>query len=476
MDPGGNVREFFKRHALAGGRVLAAVSGGPDSVALLYLLHGLREELGLSLEVAHLQHGIRGQEALDDARFVAGLAEQLGLPCHSKELELRQAKLAAGRGNLEEMGRIQRYRYFAELARFRNFDAVATGHTLDDQAETLLMRAFRGAARTGLSAMAAARPLERAPADRSPCPAMPTPLLIRPLLDVSRQELLDFLSSHRIAYRTDSSNADPTYLRNWVRLRLMPQLNDRFGAGLARRLSHQAQVLGDEESYLSEEGQRQLERLGEGASLKRGPLLAISKALQRRVIRLWIEARRGHLRGIDFHHVDAVLSLLAGGPAQGRLALPGGWELAREYDRVRLEKKSRPMHKPCFSYLFQAGTQMNIVEAGMTISSSWLDKRSIKLPASSMEAVFTAELFNDKLVVRNYRSGDRLQPLGMSGHKKVKDLFIEKKLPLRLRAVLPMLASGQEILWIPGHARSDMAKVDKTTRRALYLRAAGSLL
>ncbi|HYQ98315.1 MAG TPA: tRNA lysidine(34) synthetase TilS, partial [Candidatus Nitrosocosmicus sp.] len=166
-----------------GQRILVAVSGGPDSVALLYLLHDLREEFELTIEVAHLQHGIRGEEAIEDARFVARLAEQLSLICHLKEIDLPQLKIASRKASLEEIGRFERYKFFAETAQLHRLDVVATAHTADDQAETIVMRLFRGAGRTGLRGIAPMRQLMVA-GDRR-CTSV---LLIRPLLNAQRRE------------------------------------------------------------------------------------------------------------------------------------------------------------------------------------------------------------------------------------------------------------------------------------------------
>ena len=155
MDLRRKVREFIEKHRLvsAGDCVLVAVSGGPDSVALLHLLYDLREELELHLEVAHLEHGIRGEEAREDARFVAELAEKLGLPFHLKEVDLHQIKSAAGKGNLEALARAERYRFFGAVARERNLGKIATAHTQDDQAETVLMWILRGSGMKGLGGM-----------------------------------------------------------------------------------------------------------------------------------------------------------------------------------------------------------------------------------------------------------------------------------------------------------------------------------
>jgi tRNA(Ile)-lysidine synthase len=443
-------------------RILAAVSGGPDSVAMLHLLYDLREELELTIEVAHLQHGIRGEEAMADAQFVAGLAERLGLIFHLKEIDLPKLKLASGK-SLEEIGRLERYRFFADTAQLSRLDAVATAHTADDQAETIVMRLFRGAGRTGLRGIAPvgqlAIGLERHCANV---------LLIRPLLDIRRREVMEYIEQRKLTYRSDSSNKDPFFLRNWIRLKLMPQVSERFGEKLTERLCAQAQVLREEEDYLTEVTRQQLEKVSEGQRLKRKLFLDLNRALQRRVIRLWIEQRRGHLRAIDFDHVEAALSLIAGGPPQGRLALPGGWQLAREYETIIFDF---PNVKPrCYSYPFKPGTTLAVIEAGIMIDSKLIDPTPDKLPDTFMEAVFDPELLKGNLLVRNFRNGDRFQPLGMGGHKKVKDLFIANQLPLRTRAVLPLLVMDNEILWIPGYGRSDFARIGSATRISLHLK------
>jgi len=446
-----------------GQRILVAVSGGPDSVALLYLLYDLREEFELTIEVAHLQHGIRGEEAIEDARFVARLAERLSLICHLKEIDLPQLKIASRKTSLEEIGRFERYKFFAETAQLHRLDVVATAHTADDQAETIVMRLFRGAGRTGLRGIAPMRQLMVA-GDRR-CANV---LLIRPLLNALRREVMDFLEQRKLPSRTDSSNRDLFFLRNWIRLKLMPQVSERFGVKLPARLCAQAQVLGDEEDYLAELTRQQLENVSDGNKLSRKLFLNLNKALQRRVIRLWFEQRRGHLRAIDFDHVESALRLIAAGAPHGRLALPGGWQLAREYETITFD---RPNVKPrCYSYQFKPGSTLTVIEAGITIVSELIDPTPGKLPDNFMEAVFDADLLKGNLLVRNFRNGDRFQPLGMAGHKKLKDLFIAHQLPLRTRATLALLVMDNEILWIPGYGRSDSARIGSATKISLHLR------
>jgi tRNA(Ile)-lysidine synthase len=455
-----------QRMLSSGQRILAAVSGGPDSVAMLYLLYDLREELELTIEVAHLQHGIRGEEAVEDAGFVAGLSKQLGLICHLKEVDLPQMKIASGKTSLEEIGRLERYRFFSETAQRRRLDAVATGHTADDQAETVVMRLFRGAGRTGLRGIA---PISQLTMGRDRLGA--NVLLIRPLLDAHRREVMEFLEQRKLAYRIDSSNRDPLFLRNWIRLKLMPQVKEKFGDRVPARLCAQAQVLREEEDYLADMTRQELENVSDGKKLNRRLFLNVNKALQRRVIRLWIEQTRGHLRAVDFDHVEAALSLIAAGPPQGRLALPGGWQVAREYETITFER-DRPKVKPrYYTYEFKPGMNLAVIEAGIMIDSELIDAAPGKLPDNFMEAVFDADLLKGNLLVRNFRNGDRFQPLGMRGHKKIKDLFIANRLPLHTRAALPLLVMDNEILWIPGYGRSDFARIGSATKISLHLKA-----
>ena len=462
------VKRTIEKHKLLSPseRALVAVSGGPDSVALLHVLHELRNEFSLHLEVAHLQHGIRGAEAEEDARFVAELANQLAVPFHLKKIDLPRMKSEAGRGNLEELARKERYRFFAAVVRERNLGKVATAHTLNDQAETVLMWLMRGSGMRGLGGM---EPIHRMrPEGKSVSDGL---AVIRPLLEVSKAEILDFLNAKRLAYRVDRTNQDDRLLRNWIRLELIPKFEARSGPGFSTRLAHQAELLRGDQWVLEGLARRELDRIRRADGLDRELFLKQPAALQRRILRLWIEGARSHLLGVDFTHIAALLELIAAGPPQGRLALPGGLELVKEYQVLRLVKRNRKWKRaPCYSYELPIGTPLGIPEAGVTIHSERMPAPLGNLPASLSEAVFDAALLPRTLTLRNFRRGDRYQPLGMAGHRKVKDLFVEKKTPLSVRATLPLLLAGDVILWIPGHGRSEAAKIGPETAEILRLR------
>jgi tRNA(Ile)-lysidine synthase len=450
-------------------RVLVAVSGGPDSVALLHILYELREELALHLEVAHLEHGIRGQEAQVDARFVRELAEGMKLPVLIKEVNVPRLRSEAGRGNLEELARRERYRFFAVVARRHNLNKIATAHTQDDQAETVLMWLLRGAGLKGLGGMAPTQAVNLAGAESSNGLT-----IIRPFLDVTKEESLRFLDERGLEYRLDRSNEDTAYQRNWIRFELLPRLKERIDRGVPSRLAQMAEVLRDEETLLNMLAQRKLEELGDNSGLRRDGFLRQPKAMQRRLLRLWIAQARGHLHGLDFDHIKMLLRLISTGPPQGRLSIPGGLELTREYETLRLVKAARESRPRCYEYPMVLDGVLAVREAGMMIDCRRISSPLAELPKDHWEAVFDCAALTEPLVVRNFRRGDRFRPLGMAGHKKVKDLFIEKKAPLPARALLPLLVMGAEVLWLPGFGRSEIGRVGPGAKDILRIRVIGN--
>jgi tRNA(Ile)-lysidine synthase len=464
------VREFLKRQELLtpSDRVLVAVSGGPDSVALLHILYDLREELELRLEVAHLQHGIRGEQAQEDARFVEALAAKMKLPFHLKEVNLRHIKSAAGKGNVEALGRDERYRFFAAVAREHRLDKIATAHTQDDQAETMLMWLLRGSGLKGLGGMSPRHRL-----NGTNIASDSRLIVIRPLLTVSRAEIEEYLNEKYLTFRIDPSNQDTRFLRNWIRLKLIPQLKEKIDRNLPSRLAQQAELIREEDELLDALAKAALEETRNAEGMNRRSLLKHGKVVQRRLLRLWIEKTRGHLRGLDFQHVEALLDLIIAGPPQSRLAIPGGWELVKEYETLRLEKRSRSLKQQCacYSYELQVGEDLHVREARLTIEAREILPPLPSPPADLMGVFFDRASLAGKLTMRNFRPGDRFQPLGMRGHKKVKELFIEKKIPLSVRASLPLLVLGDEIIWIPGYGRSEVGKVTPDTKVILNLKA-----
>jgi tRNA(Ile)-lysidine synthase len=345
-----------------------------------------------------------------------------------------------------------------------NLNKIATAHTQDDQAETVLMCLLRGTGRKGLGGMSPRQCVNAIHADSSK-----ELTVIRPLLGIAKEELLQFLAQKNLEFCLDRSNDDTAYLRNWLRLELLPLLKERIDSRLPSRLAQMAEVLRDEANYLDILGQEELDSLRVDASLSRAGFLRRPAAVQRQVMRLWIRRARGHLRGLDFDHIEALLRMIADGPPQSQLAIPGGWELIREYDNLRVVRAGRKSKPPCYEYPFLIDSLLPVPEAGMTIHGRRMPNSRAALPENHLEAIFDSAALTGPLVIRNFRHGDRFQPLGMSGHKKVKDLFIEKKAPLTTRAVLPLLVMGGEILWLPGYGRSEIGRVGVDAGEILHV-------
>ena len=316
------VLEYIRRHGLlkAGDRMGVAVSGGADSAALLRLLLELRGELGVVLSVAHFHHGIRGAEADADAGFVAGLAKSHQLELHAGSGDA-PARARKRRASLETAARELRYQFFAKLLESGAVDKVATGHTLDDQAETVLMKTLRGAGTRGLAGIH---------------PALDSGM-VRPLLGVRRGEVEEYLHALGQEWREDSTNCDRKHLRNRVRHELVPLLERDFNPEVTCVLGETAEVARAEEEYWQREVERllaQVSRPGDG-SLELKALLAQPLAVQRRLVRAALE-RAG--AGFDFRHGEEILRLAQ--KTRGAVELPGGWRVVRGKSELRIEQRS----------------------------------------------------------------------------------------------------------------------------------------
>ncbi|MCY4487726.1 MAG: tRNA lysidine(34) synthetase TilS [Deltaproteobacteria bacterium] len=472
-----------------GDAVLVGVSGGPDSVALLHLLTEVAPALSLSLEVAHVEHGIRGARSREDAEFVRRMAAGLSLPFHVARLDLHGAEYreAASRdapdaraehlearagdrestGNLEARARTERYRFFARVAAERCLAKVAVGHNRGDQVETMLMWLLRGCGPEGLAGMPAARPLDRAPAGSE------GPWLIRPLLDVPRDEILGYLESRGLEHREDDTNRDTRYLRNWIRRTLLPQLREQTDGGLEHRVARLGGMLRSDNVLLERRVAEGYPRVSRDDVLDRAAFLGVEPELRPRMVRFWLRRVTGTLRRVGHAHVDAVLDLIAGSRPHARVSLTGAWTVARQYESVRLvfatdeEREGAKGDGEEYSYPLPLEGELLLPEAGLKLTAWRSD--SLDLPANPFEAAFdlrAVERVEGTLLVRNFRPGDRFRPLGMAGHKKLKDLFMEMKLPRPRRRTLPLVLTGEEIVWIPGCARGDFARLEPASRAA----------
>ena len=435
-----------------GDRVLAACSGGPDSVALVCLLLMLRQEMPVDVVVAHFDHRLRAESGVDK-EFVRELARERRLPFVVGSADVR-AHAAENRMNLEEAGRVLRYRFLqAEADRIRA-TKIATGHTMNDQAETFLMRLMRG---TGLAGLAGIPAIQAA----GPC------LVVRPLLGLTRARLLAFLEEQGQAFRTDATNLDRRNLRSRIRLGLLPDLERGYEPRIVEHLARTASLAREEDELLTEFvrelGQTFLLRKNREVFLDARGLPPDLPALARRVLREFIREVRGDLRSISYEDVASVLGLKDG----KERALPGGPTLIREKGWIRVKGK-RPAPRP-FRLSWDGEKRLAVAEMEFEGARRKAAERAFSRNSDLDSAVLDASKLAFPLVVRNRRPGDLYRPLGAPGRKKLKEILRAKGVPREARDRLPVFCSGGEIVWVPGLPVAGKFKVTPKTKTVFVI-------
>lgn len=435
------VTDTIAAHALLrpGDHVLVAVSGGADSVALLAALDGLCETWSLRLTIWHLDHGLRDRESARDREHVERLAATFELP-----IIVERTRILPGQ-NLEARAREVRYRMLAAAARGAGCRRIAVGHTLTDQAETVLLRLLRGAGTRGLGGMAPRRGA-----------------VVRPLLACSREDVVAFLQARGISWVEDTSNRDERFARNRVRHRLLPTLVAFAGARVPEILARTAALLREDERFLEAVTRRRLGSARRAPGLDARQLRGLAPAIRVRALRVWLAAVRGSLRGVGWTHIHRLERHLDS-TESGSLALPGG--IVR-YERGMLRwDTGAPVPTPPFSHDIASPGRVSRPDLGWELDVSGPQSWSGVFPADAWTAVFDRERLLYGLIVREARPGDRMKPLGLRGHQKLHDLFVNAKVGRSRRRAWPVLATGADILWVPGLARSETATVGAATTR-----------
>lgn len=428
-----------------GSRILVAVSGGPDSTALLCLLHGLQREWSLDLSVIHVNYGLRGTESDEDERFVRRLCRRLAVPCIVRSADVSHQMQGLRATSLQEQARDIRYRIMKEVAAGQGMDKIALGHTADDQAETILLWLLRGAGLTGLAGM----------------PIVREGLFIRPLLTIPRRDLVAYLASREIEFRTDSTNAKSLYRRNRIRHELMPHITS-LAPSFVTLMNRQSDVLGEEDRLLEQlvtDWLPQVLTRREGEHLLDRPvLLNAPLALQRRLVRRILRLLNHRGVASRFAVVDAVLRQVVAGSSGARL-IAGGIEVLRDGALIRFMRRAES--RLALPVIPSDGIGMDIPGSvtwpgtGERITLEFIGgERARKLLRlrSKRVALFDASTFTPHLAVRGWRHGDRFAPWGLRGkQKKLQDFFIDSKLSRSDRRRIPLLTAPEGILWVAGH-------------------------
>lgn len=454
-----------------GDGIILGVSGGPDSISLAMILHTINaaRELRLRFTIAHLNHKLRGKAAEEDAQFVRDFAAGLSLPCKVKEVDIQ--KIASQtKCSIEEAARTERYRFFEETAREQGATLIALGHTADDNAETVLHRIIRGSGAVGLGGIPIKRPLT---------PDSPIQI-VRPLLFTWRKEIIQYLQDKQSGYRTDASNLETTYLRNKIRLNLIPLLEEQYNPNIKKTLNQLCRIFSENNEYLSSEAKKALKSAtiksdGERSVIDARFLEKQPKIIQHRVIQEVLNTLRVPLKEITYEHYTTILEGITKAGRMRRFQLPGALCVWYEHHRLHFSKEAPPKQD------IPLATEIPVRIPGTTpvvplgqLSAEILDIHDIssatyKKAKTKYEEIFDLESITHPLSIRRRKHGDVISPLGVSGHKKLKELFIDKKIPVEERNAVPIVAMNGRPVWIIGVCIDNGVKVTADTKKILKL-------
>ena len=444
--------------------MLVAISGGPDSVALLSLLHHLRSSWSLTLTAVHCNYGLRGSESEGDQQFVETLCQELGVLLHVKTIELRDRPPGS---SLQAIARARRYQVFAEVATQCSADHIAVGHTADDQAETVLLWMLRGAGLTGLSGM----------------PAYRDQRIVRPLYDVRRQEILFYLDHAQRTFREDSSNGKPLYLRNRIRHEVMPVLQKLVPSSV-ETLCRLADLCREDDRYLDRHvdelfGVKETCRPDGSWMIPQAVFRECPRAVQRRILRALLRQSDVQRRSPHFHVVERVIHAISEEKWGSKVPLQSGWIVVEQGDiRFALSRNGAMGQATCGEMPSQVlpipgrivwpgtGQLIQVQHHGEAHRGKTLGRDYI---------VVDAQLLSQPWHLRGWLPGDRFYPFGMHGHsKKIQDFFTDQRVPAETRRRVPLLVAPEGIVWVVGY-RHDQRWVPTTnTERRLLVTVTGS--
>jgi tRNA(Ile)-lysidine synthase len=437
-----------------GDKIVIAVSGGPDSMALLHIFRNLQTEYKLELVVAHINHMFRGAEADDDAAFVAAVCKDWHIPCFITRINV--PAIMAERGlSAQAAAREVRYHFFKHVAAITGSNKIAVGHNADDQAETIIMRFLRGTGPEGLTGI---------PAVRSG--------IIRPLMGVFRTEVEQYCRTWGIEAREDASNKKMIYMRNRIRNDLIPHLENKYNKQLRRNLLILGEILQSEEVYWANIIEQEF---GKTVIWKENaPYIQIeqfgqlAKAVQRRVLRNLFQQMG--VANTGFIHVEEVRSLLTRGTVGDCIELPGKWRTVRHYTYVILEKEQpmlpvQGLYTPVF---LEIPGKVRLPGLNMAVETTLLSATAAN-PTVKITGLFDWERLCKPLYIRTRQPGDQFFHTGIGHRKKLKEYFIDRKIPRAQRDKVLLVIHGDDILWIVGYYTDERYLADDKTRTALHI-------
>lgn len=449
--------ETIKGNAMfnKGDKIIVGVSGGPDSMCLLHILNTLRNTYFIDIVAAHLNHGLRGKDADEDEEYVKKFCEKNNIEFYSKRVNIDELSNTWGISS-EMAGREARYSFFQELFRKLDANKIAIAHNANDQCETILMRIIRG---TGLEGLEGIKPVRDG-------------IYIRPLIKITRDEIEDYCDKNNINPRIDKTNLENIYSRNKVRLELIPYIKENFNSHIIEVVNRLGENIKVDNDFMEKKSKEFFGKYCIVAPNKvkiKSEAFNEHKALLSRMIRKAFEVVKGNLVNLERVHVEYVISL-QGGNTGKEIELPGGIRALNNYGEIILRKEDKNQIKRDLG-IYQIDLNEKNKIGKFNIETSILDKKFVeKVKENSLEQYFDYQKINGNISLRYRKEGDKFQPLGMKGTKKLKDIFIDLKIPKELRDDIPIICIGEEIAWIVGYRISDKFKVDKSTNKILKIK------
>ena len=441
--------------------ILAALSGGADSLALFLALHRLADKHGFKLRAAHLDHGLRGAESEADAAFVEGICSQFGVPLALDKVDVAGMR-ARGRLSWEQAARIARYGFLTRVAMETHSSALALGHTSDDQAETVLLHLLRGTGIRGLRGMLALSSWRTAHGSAN---------LIRPLLNVSRQETEAYCMEHGLTPRLDSSNLEERFTRNRIRRKLMPRLEE-FNPSVKKSLLRLARTVAQDVAYIDQQTASVWSSLAvveqDGVRMDRRAFNALHPSLQAHVLHRAYAQTAGEASGLSMAQIEAMKEL-AGKGAGLSLSLQGGVRFSTSYEEMFITYKTAPLSNSALDeevLRVPGETRVGAWRAAISVLEGRNRPTDLKHD-NPYCAYLSLEALGEELKVRSRLPGDRFQPLGLPCEKSLKEFMIDAHVPRSQRNGMPLLIAKERVAWVVGWRIAHWARVTPKTEVVL---------
>ena len=439
-----------------GDKVIVAVSGGPDSISLLHVLYKLREKLDISLYVAHINHGLRGTESDKDEEYVKKFCEILNIEFESKKVDINEISRLRNISS-ESAGREVRYEFFKELMKKFSAQKVAIAHNANDQAETILMRIMRG---TGMDGLIGIRPVR-------------DNIFVRPLINTTREEIEEYCSKNNLNPRIDKTNLEAIYSRNKVRLQLIPYIQENFNKDIIQVLNRLSYTIKVDNDYLEVAAKEKFKKY---CDINREKVIISKEAFLEhesiitRILRLAINNLLGSLYNFEKIHIYDIIRIQRCSTGK-ELNLPSDVNVINNYGDIVIYRNKKQNVKPKIAeYILLDG--INVIEdvnikVGIKLISA---EERLDFKHNKWIKYFDYDKIKGDMTLRFRRDGDRFTPLGMNGSKKLKDLFIDLKVPKEERDEIPLVCFGGNIAWIIGYRVSEIFKIDQNTKNVLEVK------